>query len=46
MFMFTLGYNLWNLAFFCYNFNKLSYLLTYLLFGNNATDECAKLLQQ
>ena len=25
MFMFTLGHNLWNLAFFCYNFNKLTY---------------------
>jgi len=26
MFMFTLGHNLWNLAFFCYNINKLTYL--------------------
>jgi len=27
MFMSTLGHNLWNVAFFCYNFNKLTYLL-------------------
>jgi len=29
MFMFTLGHSLWNLAFFCYNFNKLTYLLNF-----------------